>query len=462
MKAIVSHLSLLLAVLPLTGALRIPSVEAQASSPETLPSREHQPLAQTDSTPSETLLEGVRGRRIVEQIEQTWEQQYEEYFQQNFSDESTTAQEVAQTLERLAIATGKKSALIYIIPRPDRLEVVAIPPGSPPIYKRIQGVTPEALQQTAVELRKTITDPTQLHRQSYLPAAQQLYQWMVMPIEAELAAQDIDTLIFCTGAGLRAMPLAALHDGQQFLIEKYSLGQIPAFKFTQTRYSPLKNAQVLAMGASEFPLQNPLPAVPVELSTIAENLWSGKSFLNQEFTLNNLQQQRRQQSFEIVHLATHADFQAGKPNQSYIQFWDTQVTLDEMEQLPLSNPAVELLVLSACRTAIGDTEAELGFAGLAVQAGVNSAVASLWYVSDAGTLGLMSEFYRHLQTAPIKAEALRQAQLAMLSGEVRLSEGQLQTSRGNIPLPPDLAELQSANWSHPYYWAAFSVIGSPW
>lgn len=462
MKAIVSHLGLLFAVFPLTGVLWLPAAEARALSPETLSSPQPQPLAQTNRAPSEALLEGVRGRRIVGQIEQTWEQQYEEYFQKNFTDQAITAQEVAQTLERLAIATGKKSALIYIIPRPDQLEVVMIPPGSPPVYKRIQGVNQEALQQAAIELRKTITDPTQLHRQSYLPIAQQLYQWMMMPIEAELAAQGIETLIFCTGVGLRAMPLAALHDGQQFLVEKYSLGQIPAFKFTQTRYTSLKNAQVLAMGASEFPLQSPLPAVPVELSTIANDLWSGESFLNQEFTLNNLQQQRRQQSFEIVHLATHADFQPGDPNQSYIQFWDTQVTLEEIEQLPLSNPAVELLVLSACRTAIGDSEAELGFAGLAVQAGVNSAVASLWYVSDAGTLGLMSEFYRHLQTAPIKAEALRQAQLAMLSGEVRLVAGQLQTPTGNVPLPPELAELQSADWSHPYYWAAFSVIGSPW
>ena len=107
--------------------------------------------------------------------------------------------------------------------------------------------------------------------------------------------------------------------------------------------------------------------------------------------------------------------------------------MNQLEELKLSNPQVELLVLSACTTAVGDEQAELGFAGLAVHAGVKSALASLWYVSDVGTLGLMTEFYQQLRTAPIKAEALRQAQLAMLRGEVRLQDGYLVRS-GTIKL----------------------------
>jgi CHAT domain-containing protein len=125
---------------------------------------------------------------------------------------------------------------------------------------------------------------------------------------------------------------------------------------------------------------------------------------------------------------------------------------------------VELLVLSACTTAVGDEDAELGFAGLAVQAGVKSALASLWYVSDAGTLGLMSEFYQQLRTAPIKAEALRQAQLGMLKGKVRLQDGRLHNSGSlqGTPLPGELVARGDKNLSHPYYWAAFTMIGSPW
>jgi CHAT domain-containing protein len=240
------------------------------------------------------------------------------------------------------------------------------------------------------------------------------------------------------------------------------------------------------MGASKFTDQKPLPAVPVELSTIVgdrtvgtqnrellpprqsspttEGLWSGKSFLNEEFTLVNLKSQRSKEAFGIIHLATHGEFKAGTPNNSFIQLWDTRLPLDQLRQLGWNNPPVELLVLSACRTAVGDEKAELGFGGLAVAAGVKSAVASLWYVSDEGTLALMSEFYQQLKTAPIKAEALRQAQIAMIKGQVRLEGGQLLTtaSLGAVPLPPELAQSGGKNLSHPVYWAAFTMIGSPW
>jgi CHAT domain-containing protein len=105
---------------------------------------------------------------------------------------------------------------------------------------------------------------------------------------------------------------------------------------------------------------------------------------------------------------------------------------------------------------------ELGFTGLAVQAGVKSAMGSLWYVSDEGTLGLMTQFYEQLKSAPIKSEALRLAQLAMLKGETRLQGGNLVTSGGSIPLPPELVKLGDKDLTHPYYWSAFTMIGNPW
>ncbi len=120
------------------------------------------------------------------------------------------------------------------------------------------------------------------------------------------------------------------------------------------------------------------------------------------------------------------------------------------------------MVLSACRTAVDDEKAELGFAGLAVQAGTKSALASLWYVNDVGTLGLIGEFYQHLKTSAIKAEALRQAQIDMLTGKVYLHNGKLHWPQGEVLLPPELAKTGNTNFSHPYYWAAFNMIGSPW
>ncbi|MEB3339130.1 MAG: CHAT domain-containing protein, partial [Leptolyngbyaceae bacterium] len=217
------------------------------------------------------------------------------------------------------------------------------------------------------------------------------------------------------------------------------------------------------MGASTFTEQAPLPAVPKELSIIAKDLWSGQFFLNQDFTPDNLKSQRRLRPFGMVHLATHAEFKAGAPGNSYIQFWqDRKLRLDQIRELGLSNPPVELLVLSACRTALGDQEAELGFGGFAVQAGVKSVLASLWYVSDEGTLGLMSGFYQKLKTAPIKAEALREAQIAMLKGQVRMEQGQLLTLNQKVTLPPELSALGDRKLSHPYYWAGFAMIGNPW
>lgn len=430
---------------------------------EILPKHQAVLLAEAvDYAPLETAPQQPNLNSMVPQIEQTWEKQFEDYFSRSFPDRSITVQDIADTLNRLKMQTQTKPALLYVVPRENLLELVLILPGKPPIYKRVEAANRKALLAQVSQLSIAIKNPNLEEASSYLPPAQQLYQWIIAPVERDLQAQGIDTLIFCMGVGLRSLPLAALHDGQKFLAEKYSITRIPAFRLTDTIYTNLKNSPVLAMGASEFKEQDPLPAVPVELSAIAQNIWHGRSFLNQEFTEDNLRIQRQKQPFKIIHLATHADFLPGKPSNSYIQFWDNKLTLDKIGQLGLNNPPIELLVLSACRTAIGNEEAELGFAGLAVQAGVKSAVASLWYVSDEGTLALMTEFYRHLQTAPIKAQALQKAQIEMISGQVRIENGQLQSPNGRIPLPPALAKNNNENLSHPYYWAAFTVVGSPW
>ncbi|MFP4101484.1 MAG: CHAT domain-containing protein [Coleofasciculus sp.] len=398
----------------------------------------------------------------VGQTDQLFEEQFEKYFQQNLSREIITAEGLRDTLTTLKEQTGKSSGVVYVRSLTNHLELLLVLPQGYPIRKRIPTANAKELQQTLTEFRQTVTDA--YRPKAYLVPAQQLYNWMIAPLESELEEQGIDTLIFSMGAGLRTIPMAALHDGNQFLVEKYSIGSIPSISLTNQRYNTIKNAQVLAMGASKFKDLSPLPAVPNELQIITKKLWSGRSFLNEEFTLNNLKQQRQQ--FGIIHLATHADFRPNDPSHSYIQLWDEKLRLNQLRQIGWNqSPQVELLVLSACRTAIGDVNAELGFAGLAVNAGVKSALASLWYVSDGSTLALMSEFYRQLSQpeVTIKAEALRRAQIAMLRGQVRLENGQLQgIGMGGIPLPPELKGRGNQDFSHPYYWAAFTMIGSPW
>lgn len=397
----------------------------------------------------------------VRQVELGWKQQFEDYYQGKLTSQLVEADEIAQILGRVHRQTGKKPALIYAIPTPNHLELILLTPGTP-VHRRITAANREALSQVAQTFRMMVVNRPNSKPTQYLAAAQHMYQWMIAPLEPDLQAQQIETLIFCLGTGLRSAPLAALHDGQQFLVEKYSLGIIPAFNLLDRRPANLRGARILAMGASEFRNQAPLPAVPIELSAIASRLWKGEFFLNQEFTLANLKAQRAAYPFEIVHLATHAEFLPGSVEESYIQFWDTRLRPNQFQELDLRFPTVQLLVLSACRTALGNPQAELGFAGLAVQSGSQTAIASLWSVSDAGTLVLMTKLYSQLKTAPIKAEALRQAQIAMLKGQVNLSNTPaISTGDGN-PLPPALEKFKSADLSHPYYWAAFTLIGNPW
>ncbi len=402
----------------------------------------------------------------VQQRDKVQGREFERYFGGNLPEKSVTPQSIRDTLSSVNRLTGVKPAIVYVWAKANHLELVLLLPDGKNIFKSVPA-SRETVLQVAKEFTNAVRTPRRLNAADYKEPAEQLYQWLIAPLQPELEANSIDTLVFSMDVGLRTLPLAALYDGKQFLVEKYSLGLIPSLSLTDTRYTDVKGSEVLAMGASNFPAkydQNPLPAVPLEISTIVGKIWPGLSFLNENFTLENLKDKRKQPQYKIIHLATHGDFQPGGAENSYIQFWDTKLRLNQLDELKLSNPQVELLVLSACTTAVGDEQAELGFAGLAVHAGVKSALASLWYVSDAGTLGLMTEFYQQLRTSPIKAEALRQAQLSMLRGDVRLQDGYLVRSGNNqaLPLPSELVARGDKNLSHPYYWAAFTMIGSPW
>jgi filamentous hemagglutinin family protein len=451
----------------------------------------NQPLRQPKSAISLDSVDTLTIDAAFAEAEEFLAQQFEQYLGLK-PTRSISLEEARGTLRKNQRATGVKSALIYAIFVPatsaseaaedsvnpqlenqtqrllnrtpqegDQLKLILVTAEGKQIQQRVPDTTRAKVLEVAKTLRGNVTDPRQPSK-DYLPAAQQLYQWLVAPIQSDLQAQGIQNLVYITDVGLRSVPLAALYDGRRFLIERYSVGRMPSFSLTDTRYQDIKKSLVLAMGVSQFIDEIPLPAVPLELSLITPQLWQGKSYLNYAFTLDNLKTQRRQKPFGIIHLATHAHFKPGAPSNSYIQLGNGKLSLNQLRQLGWNNPPVDLLVLSACRTALGDREAELGFGGLAVQAGVKSALGSVWNISDEGTLGLMTEFYQQLKTAPTKSEALRQAQLAMLKGKVRLRGGVLQTTGKNVPLPPELAKLGDVDFSHPNYWSGFTMIGSPW
>ncbi|MBD2128934.1 CHAT domain-containing protein [Microcoleus sp. ZQ-A2] len=454
---------------PIAGAN---SSQTKSSSPQQLVGNS----SSTEVTPN-----------LVPSLEEPLTRQFEQYLGHAGKTPTVTLTEARNILRKVEKATGVKPALIYatFVPQrlvvngasnitspgrnsnleapnsPYQLELVLVTGEGEPIRRQVTGATREKVLQVVFQFQSEVTNAQS--GRDYEAPSKQLYQWLIAPLDAEIKARGIQNLSFIMDQGLRSLPIAALYDGQQFLVEKYSLGLMPSLSLiTDTNYKSIKDLQVLAMGASKFPEKSPLPAVPVELSLITPSLWQGKSFLNDNFTLANLKAQRQQQPFGLIHLATHATFRPGAPGNSYIEFWDTKLQLDQLSGLGWGNPPVELLVLSACKTALGDQQAELGFAGLAVQAGVKSAIASLWSVSDEGTLALMTQLYQQLKVSPIKAEALRQAQLAMLRGQVSLKEGKLFSGKENIALPPELAKLGTRNLTHPYFWAGFTMIGSPW
>ena len=357
----------------------------------------------------------------------------------------------------------------------DQLELILVTPDQAPQRYR-SSVTRGQVLRTAGFLRNEVSNPINTRNQRYLAPAQRLHDWLVEPLEALLAEQEITNLVFIMDDGLRTLPVATLHDGEQFIIENYSVGLMPSLRLTETLRAELTpdSQQVLAMGASEFSTQSPLPAVPLELELITQRLWQGPTpILNQGFTTDSLRRNLASPA-GIVHLATHAEIQPGSPENSYIQLSDARLPIAQLRQMLLGNisgGAPELMVLSACRTAIENPEAELGFAGLAFGTGINSVLASLWYVSDEGTLALMSEFYHHLdQVNPEtqerfnKATALQQAQLAMAKGQVRFEGGQLQSPGlpDGAALPEGLAQRAARDLTHPYYWAAFTMVGNPW
>ncbi|MGB3694797.1 MAG: CHAT domain-containing protein, partial [Spirulinaceae cyanobacterium] len=432
--------------------------------------------------PSPLTIDLPETEQLIQQLEANITKAFQEYLDlPNYL--LTDLQQARSILQRIEKATNIKPAIIYarFLPATTdasvegqklppnqqlssennyQLELILVTASGEVIRRPLPNTTKAEVIRQAKHFRRTITNP--FREAAYIKPGQQFYQWLVAPLEADLQEREIDNLVFILDEGLRGVPLAAMLDGNQFVIEKYSVGLMPSLSLTDTNYVDVKKLKVLAMGADTFTEQNPLPAVPKELSLITKQLWSGKSYLNENFTLKNLKQARNQDPFGIIHLATHGEFKPGEPSNSYIQLWEQKLSLDSLRTLDWNNPSVELLVLSACRTALGSREAELGFAGLAVQAGVKSALGSLWTVSDDGTLGLMSSFYQQLKTAPIKAEALRQAQLTMLRGEVYLEDGQLVSGDRRIALPDALADLGDQDLTHPYYWSGFTMIGNPW
>ena len=326
-----------------------------------------------------------------------------------------------------------QAAVIYPIILTDRLEVILSLPGQP-LRHYATSIPQSQLESTIEQFRQNLVIRS---KREYIPVAQKLYDWLIRPIEADLAKSGVKTLVFVPDGALRNIPMAALRDRHQYLIEKYSIALAPSLKLLDPKPLPRRQLKAIAVGLSEARQGfAPLSNVPLELKQIQSEV-SSVVLLNQKFTRNAFQNQVESTNFPIVHIATHGQF-SSKAEQTFILSWDERINVKQLDRIlqsrNKSNGAIELLVLSACQTAAGDKRAALGLAGIAVRAGARSTLATLWSVYDAATAELMNEFYRELaNTTLTKAEALRRAQLKL---------------------------IKNPQAQHPIYWAAYVLVGN--
>ena len=346
-------------------------------------------------------------------------------------------------LEALRSDLKKMNAvLIYPLVLDDRLEIIITTAEAPPLRRTIN-VKREDLNRTIKDFRNTLSNP----EEDAEKPAQQLYQWLIQPLEADLKASNPNTLIYAPDAQLRYIPLAALHDGKQWLTERYAINYITAkslLKFTQAPPQQLKilagaiggKASQVNVGTRVFSF-NGLPFTTSEVQSIQKLQPTTQSLIEDNFTLTNLKPKLG--DYNILHLATHASLVPGSPENSFILFsGKTTATLKDIENWKLNN--FDLVVLSACETGLGGNfgangEEILGLGYQFQNRGAKATIASLWQVDDSATQELMTSFYLALQQGQSKTQSLQTAQLTLISHPLSKNH-------------------------HPYYWAPFILIGN--
>ena len=328
---------------------------------------------------------------------------------------------------------SKTAAVIYPIMLQDRLEIlVSLPSG---MVRKTVPVGAEALTEEIRAFRNLLEKRT---TREYLSHAKKLYKWLIQPIEPLWANAGIDTLVIVPDGALRTIPLAALHDGTQFLIKKYAVATTPGVTLTDPRPLDRKSIKLLSVGITEavqgFPA---LPHVSRELETI-QKLYGGTSLLNKEFMMSRVGEELKTHPYSIMHIASHGQFQS-EGKDTFLLAYDGKMTMDRLEEyvglLRFREEPLALITLSACETAAGDDRAALGLAGVAIKAGARSALASLWFLDDQASSELVTEFYRQLHDDSVAstAKALQRAQIKF---------------------------LEHPEYNHPAYWAAFLLLNN--
>ena len=327
------------------------------------------------------------------------------------------------------------TVLLYPFIVGDRLEIILFSPNTIPISRTVK-ISQEELETLVTAFRYTLLDTGS---EDYKEPAAKLYKLLIKPIEAELTQAKATTILYAPDGILRYIPIAALYDGKQWLAEKYRISNLIAYSLFDFSPSPKTQPNILAgafggkAGEKKFG-QDALPATLTEVQAIANSFQNSVTLTEEGFSRQAIESKFK--NYNILHLATHASFNTGVPENSFIIFGNgDKIKLNEISDWQIPN--IYLIVLSACETGVGtlgDGVEILGFGYQVQKAGAKNAIASLWSVNDEGTQALMEAFYSELKKGDVTStEALHRAQLSL---------------------------IKSSKYNHPNYWSAFFAIGN--
>ena len=365
-------------------------------------------------------------------------------------------------------ALDQNAVLLYPFVLDDRLELVLVTPDAETPLRETVDVDRVTLNEAIANYRFALEDPGS----DPLPLAQQLHSWLLAPLADELAILETETIIYAPDGQLRYIPLAALHDGNQWAVQQFRINNITAASLMDITQLPQQEPSIFAAAFTEGThtitvsdrqfVFSGLEFAGREVENIANLIPSTVTRFNDDFNTDTTYLMNRH---NIVHIATHASFVPGRAEESFIVFGDgSTVSLTDVASWRLPN--VDLVVLSACETGVGDQLGDgreiLGLGYQMQQAGAAAAIASLWQVSDGGTQVLMDGFYAALNNGYSKAEALQRAQQALITSDASVLAGE----RGN-PATIEIVDSRtgqplaaSTDLAHPYYWAPFILIGN--
>jgi len=345
------------------------------------------------------------------------------------------------------------------------LDITLIPMEGPVEGRRVE-ISKKRFMDQLRELYSNLSRQEPIDSTNPKSAARQLFNQLIGPIASQLKARGVTTLLISADRGLQAIPFAALHDGSQYFGERFGFSITPSLALTNLGTSVSGEKTLLVAGASKFDGLAPLPLVPQEIQDIGSKK-NANIFLNSDFTPEVLLEKAVDSRYSRIHIATHAEFLPGGPAASYLYSGVGPIPLTAFNRLRLQRKGapLDLISFSACRTALGDPNSELGFAGLAVQAGARSAAGTLWYVDDVASSAYFQQMYRYLEQGVPKAEALQLTRQAFLRGFVHHEGDRILGPSGAMLLQNLTKEQQRRvkdGLQHPYFWAGVELIGSPW